>query len=229
MELSTVIANRRSIRQFKPDPVSDDDIKAILAAARLAPSGSNLQPSRYVVVKSQETKARLAEHTLPFVTKAPVIIVCCTDSQVWSTAAARWTELQDAGAFKNNPLDVEKILEYKQKNPLDPETAKAYAWLNAAIAIDHMTLTAFDLGLGSCWIGILDRQKIKAVLGLDARYDVVALLPVGYPAQQPAPRPRLAMSELLLKEAIRLRRMHKLHRLVEFNPDNGDVPFLSWT
>ncbi|QDR82578.1 nitroreductase family protein [Sporomusa termitida] len=200
MELSAAIANRRSIRKFKPDQVSDDDIKAILAAARLAPSGSNLQPSRYVVIKSPEAKARLAEYTLPFVTKAPVIIVCCTDSQVWSTALARWTELQAAGAFSDNPLDVEKILEYKQRNPLDPETAKAYAWLNAAIAIDHMTLTAFDLGLGSCWIGILDRQKIKTMLELDDRYDVVALLPVGYPDQQPAARPRLAMSELLLKE-----------------------------
>ncbi|HWR09107.1 nitroreductase family protein [Sporomusa sp.] len=200
MELSAAIENRRSIRKFKPEQVSDEHVNAILEAARLAPSGSNLQPTRYVVIKSQEAKDKLAKHTLPFVTKAPVIIVCCTDSQVWSTAPERWTELKGSGAFNDNPLDVEKILEYKKTNPIDKVTAKAYSWLNAAIAIDHMTLKAFDLGLGSCWIGILDREAIKEFLELDDRYDVVALLPIGYPDQNPAPRPRLAMNEILLKE-----------------------------
>ncbi len=200
MELSTAIKARRSIRKFKPDRVPDSYITEILEAARLAPSGSNLQPSRYVVIKSEAIKAKLAEYTLPFVTKAPVIIVCCTDSLVWSTALARWTELQNTGAFNDNPLDVEKILEYKKRGPLDKETAKAYSWLNAAIAIDHMTLKALDLGLGTCWIGIVDREKTKEMLELDDRYDVVALLPIGYPDQDPAPRPRLTMKEIVLKE-----------------------------
>ncbi len=200
MELSAVIKNRRSIRKFKPDPVPDQHIRELLAAARLAPSGSNLQPTRYVVVKTQAAKDKIAAYTLPFVTQAPVILVCCTDTQVWATAPDRWLELQGTGAFKDNPQDVEKILEYKQRGPLDKETAKAYSWLNAAIAIDHITLKAIELGLGSCWIGIVDREKIKEALELDDRYEVVALLPVGYPNQDPAPRPRIALNELLLKE-----------------------------
>ena len=200
MEVSTAIENRRSIRKFKSDPVPEQHIRQLLAAARLAPSGSNLQPTRYVVIKSQAAKDKIAGYTLPFVTKAPVIIVCCTDTGVWATAPERWLELKGSGAFKDNPQDVEKILEYKKRGPLDKETAKAYSWLNAAIAVDHITLKAVELGLGSCWIGIADREKIKEVLELDDRYEIVALLPVGYPDQDPAPRPRIAADELLLKE-----------------------------
>ncbi len=200
MELGDVIQVRRSIRRFKPDPVSNDAITELLEAARLAPSVSNLQSSRYVVIKSAQVKEQLEEYTLPFVTTAPVIIACCTDSNVWSTAQERWTELRESGAFNENLLDVEKIIEYKKRGPFDKETAKAHLWLNAAIAIEHMALRAVDLGLGSCWITILDREKIKNILELDNRYDVVALLPIGYPNQSPTPRPRLPFNQIVLKE-----------------------------
>ncbi len=198
MELSTTLQARRSIRKFKPDPVPDQHITALLEAARLAPSGSNLQPCRYVVVKSEEARNSLAPYTLPFVIKAPVIIVCCVDAQVWGTAPERWDELNKAGAFSRQ--DIPDILAYKKNNPLDESTAKAYSWLNAAIAIDHMTLKAVDLGLGTCWIGIVDREKTREVLELDPRYQIVALLPVGYPDQAPPPRPRLPLDQLLLKQ-----------------------------
>jgi len=57
-----------------------------------------------------------------------------------------------------------------------------------------------DLGLGSCWIMMFDSEKTRRLLELDDRYDVVALLPVGYPDQSPAARPRVPMEELVIKE-----------------------------
>jgi len=82
---------------------------------------------------------------------------------------------------------------------MDEESLKAYLSLNAAIALEHITLRAVDLGLGSCWIMMFDREKAKKILELDERYDVVALLPIGYPDQNPPQRPRLELNELVIQ------------------------------
>ena len=63
-----------------------------------------------------------------------------------------------------------------------------------------MTLKAVDLGLGSCWVGFVDRAKVKELLDLDDTYEVVALLPIGYPDQNPPPRPRLSIGDIVVKE-----------------------------
>jgi len=201
MELIDVIKSRRSIRKFKQEPVPDAYITELLEAARLAPSGSNLQPTRYVVVKSEGAKAKLQECTLMPVTKFPVIIVCCIDSQASATAKERREELISVGAFKDLPVDfLNKFEQYQRNRTIDEATAKASGWLNAAIAIDHITLRATDLGLGSCWIGLIDRQKTKKILEIDDRYDVVAWLAIGFPDQCPPSRPRLPIDKILLKE-----------------------------
>ena len=82
---------------------------------------------------------------------------------------------------------------------MDEESLKSYLYLNAAIALEHIALRAVDLGLGSCWIMMFNSKKAKEVLELDERYDVVALLPVGYPDQNPLQRPRLKLDELILQ------------------------------
>jgi len=201
MELVEAIRGRRSIRKFKPDPVPDESIREILEAARLAPSGINIQPWRFVVVKSEEIREKLKTATpLTFVTKAPVIIACCVDTNVFVNASQRARELKEAGAFLGTPLENVDLDEHAKKRRNDKMAARAYLSLNAAIAIDHMTLRAVDLGLGSCWVMMFDQEQVKKVLELDEQFTVVALLPVGYPDQNPAPRPRLAISEILLKE-----------------------------
>jgi len=71
------IEQRRSIRKFKPDPVPEEHITALLDAARMAPSGCNAQPWRFKVVKDKETKLRLAQaaYNQSFVAEAPVVLV----------------------------------------------------------------------------------------------------------------------------------------------------------
>jgi nitroreductase len=176
MNVTEAIKTRRSIRKFKPDPIPDDDIRKLIDAGRLAPSGVNLQPTRYAIIKSAEARDSLKACTpLPFVPEAPCVIACCIDTH---------TTLENGGRVRN----------------LDDEAYNAYLQLNAAIAIDHITLQAVELGLGTCWIMMFDKSKVKQLLGLDEQYDIVALLPVGYPDQDPSPRPRLDSEQLILKE-----------------------------
>jgi nitroreductase len=204
MELLKAIQVRRSIRKFKSDPVPDHCIKELLEAARLAPSGSNLQATRYVVIKNPTERQRLKECTpLPFVSQAPVVIACCIDRGAMADTLVRYKELMEAQAFVGTPLaDDTTLMEAtaKRRSSMDPATIKAYLTLNAAIAIEHIVLRAVDLGLGSCWIMMFDSAKTKTMLGLDDRYDVVALLPIGYPDQAPAARPRLPLEDLIIKE-----------------------------
>jgi len=75
----------------------------------------------------------------------------------------------------------------------------AYA-IDVAIALDHMTLAAASLGLGTCWIGAFYEDKVKEILGVPPEIRVVALMPLGYPAVEPEPRPRKSLDEVIAWE-----------------------------
>ncbi|CAA7600097.1 Nitroreductase family [Acididesulfobacillus acetoxydans] len=201
MELIDAMKKRHSVRKYKADSVPDEAITELLMAARLAPSGSNLQPTRFVVIKSPEARARLSAATsLPFVTQAPVVLACCVDADSFGGLGTRMRELKEAGAFNDTPLADLDSKDYAQRRQMDKATAQGYLRLNAAIALEHVALRAADLGLGTCWVMMFDQGKAKEVLGLGNNYSIVALMPVGYADQDPAPRPRLELKDLLLKE-----------------------------
>ncbi len=198
MELSEVIAARRSIRKFKPGEISQTTIKELIDAARLAPSGSNLQPARFIVAKSAATKENIGKCTpYKFIVKAAVIFVCCADLTTITTRETRVGELFKEGAFDGVEMDMS---DPSAAAPMmDDNMIKAYLSLNTAIAIEHIALKAVDLGLGSCWIGRFDREKLKETLRLDDNIYPVMLLPVGYPGQSPKPRPRFDLNNYILK------------------------------
>ena len=152
------------------------------------------------MIKSDAVRAQLSQATpLPFVSQAPVVIACCVDAESFGGIGTRARELKEAGAFADTPLDKMDPESYAKRRPtMDQAAAEAYLRLNAAIAIDHITLRAVDLGLGTCWIMMFDQEKVKQILGLGENYNVVALIPVGYPDQNPNARPR--SSQILLKE-----------------------------
>jgi nitroreductase len=198
MELIKAIEDRRSIRKFKEDQVSKQLITKLIEAARLAPSGVNIQPARYVVIKSKEARAKLNECTqLSFVVNAPVVIACCVDLQSMNDTQIRVKELIDANAFADTTLESKGK---EEKISMDEAAIKAYLNLNVAIAIEHIALRAVDLGLGTCWVMMFDHEKAKKILSLEDKYEIVALLPVGYPDQDPKQRPRLPLNDLILKE-----------------------------
>ncbi len=195
MQFDQVIQTRRSIRNFKSDPISDKAISDILEAARLAPSGSNIQPWRFIVIRSLGMKEKLKAATVfRFALKAPVVIACCTDLSALDGRPDRLAELIQAGVFDNIEVDGEYVPPERNQEQL-----LAYLNMNVGIAITHMMLKAVDLGLGTCWIGGFDPTKAKEVLELGDNLHVVALLPIGYPERIPAKRPRFPVENLILK------------------------------
>lgn len=197
MEFDNVIKKRRSIRKFKTDLIPDEYINDMLEAARLAPSGLNLQPWRYVVVKDIQLRGKLAGATpSSFIAEAPVIIVCCTDTSVFLSAKTRLTELFKAGAFPDNAFTG--FLPDSEAGP-DQVWLKAFLMQNAAISAEHMFLKATDLGLGSCWISLFDVDFVRKLLEIDERYDIHTIFAAGYPYSWPDARPRLAIDQIILK------------------------------
>ncbi len=201
MEFDNVIKSRRSIRKFKSDPIPDEYVKEMLEAARLAPSGLNLQPWRYVVVKDKFIKESIIGTTpSPFASGAPVIILCCIDMTAFNAAGARIMELYEAGALSNTVVEQYTSGSFIKKENVKELMIRANLSFNAAISIDHLILKATDLGLGSCWLGIFDQNQIKKLVGLEDKYEIISLVAVGYSDQSPSPRPRFSMEQILLRE-----------------------------
>ncbi|NIM59389.1 MAG: nitroreductase [Candidatus Aminicenantes bacterium] len=79
MKVLDAIQKRRSVRKYKEDPIPEESLLRVLEAARLAPSGKNFQPWKFIIVKDKELKEKLAQASAGqfFIAKAPIIIVGC--------------------------------------------------------------------------------------------------------------------------------------------------------
>ena len=79
MDLYDVVRTRRSVRKYRSDSIPQEVLTRVLDAARIAPSGSNRQPTRLIVVTDDEIKAKLIPmcHDQAFIATAPVVIVAC--------------------------------------------------------------------------------------------------------------------------------------------------------
>jgi nitroreductase len=200
-----VIQDRRSIRDYTEEPVSEADLEMILEAARQAPSGENAQPWRFVIVKDAETRNRLGaiagggsgrRFTAEFVTEK---------------MQARFTGLQDEAKRKAvfEKLTSGKVSTFLANAPLNIVVCgKKDVWdlpYDTSAAIENMLLMVTALGLGACWviapcIDIRDEERIKSLLGLPEDIKAVSIIAIGHPTRPHRPRPRLAMSELVFAE-----------------------------
>lgn len=199
MDFFEVVARRRSIRRFRPDPVPPEALTRMLEAARLAPSGVNCQPWRFAVITEPHLRERIAAaaYGQRQIATAPVIIVACADLRVYRQQRARLQELVDAGA-----LEPSFAATYAADRLAREEDLRQYAssaMFNVAIAVEHLVLAAAAQGLGTCWTRYFDARAVAALLDLPPEVLVVALIPVGYPAEDPPPRPRLPLEEILLR------------------------------
>ncbi len=79
MEFYEVLRTRRSVRSYRPDPIPEDVLKRVLDAARMAPSGLNIQPWKFIVIRNKEIKEKVAKacNNQSFISEAPVVIVAC--------------------------------------------------------------------------------------------------------------------------------------------------------
>jgi nitroreductase len=202
MDVGEAIRKRRSIRKFKPDPIPEGKIRLLLESARLAPSGTNTQPWRFIVVKDNDTKKRLQEaaHNQRHVKSAPVIIVCCADLKAFKEFPERVDELIESGALPERTREVFIPYLSKGMDTVTKDVLMVAAAANVAIAVEHIVLQAVEIGLGTCWVRWFEDDKVKEILDIPEHVEVMALLPVGVPDKEPSQRPRLSLDKIVYSE-----------------------------
>ncbi len=167
MDVFSAISGRYSVRGYKETEVEEEKLRKVLEAARLSPSASNRQDWKFVVVKDQDAKKKLARAAFnqSFIAEAPIVIVACGTSPKL---------MMDCGQ-PTHTVDV-------------------------SIAVAYLILEAYELGLGTCWIGAFKEDEVKRILGVPKDVRVVAMTPLGYPDEPPSPKSRKRLEEIAVFE-----------------------------
>jgi nitroreductase len=200
-----VIQERRSIRDYTDEPISDQDLAMILEAARLAPSGENAQPWRFIIVKDAETRNKLGaiagggsgrRFTAEYVTqKMQERFSSLEDEEKKKAVFQKLTSGKVSTFLANAPLNI-VVCGRKDVWDLPYDTSAA---------IENMLLMVTALELGACWviapcIDIRDEQRVKSLLDLPEELKIVSIVAIGHPTRPHRPRPRLPINELVFSE-----------------------------
>lgn len=204
MDVSKAIQKRVSIRKFKSTPVEKAKIEKVLEAGQRAPSWGNTQPWRFIVVQDKAKREELAKACggQPTVGAAPVVIVCCgtIDDFTRKGHGEALKSLIPVGAMTEELMNI--VLQSDVFAPyLRGEavmTVKAGEQLMIAVA--YMTLEAVNQGLGTCWVGAITPKDVHKVMNLPDSIFVHSLMPLGYPDEDPKPRPRKDMNKIVFWE-----------------------------
>ncbi len=159
MKVIDAIKTRRSIRKFKQIKISDEILIELIDCARLAPYPANIQPLKFVTVNKN--------------TEMLDEIFDCT----------KWAGYLKDGAPQKNERPMAYIVILgdkciKSNGKFDCETG---------IAGSHIVLGTMEYGIGSCWIGSLNREKIAEILGLPDHLEIQDIIALGFPMQKSIP------------------------------------------
>ena len=170
MEVFEAIEKRRSIRAYQDAPVTEEQLARFLEAVRLAPSWKNKQCWNAIVLTDRQDILTLGE-------------------------LLRWNP--GRAVFDTVPCFVVFTADPGKSGVRDD---KPYYMTDIGIAMENAVLAATEMGLGTCWVGAFTEGPIKEFLGIPEELHIVALTPLGIPAEEPEPRPRKAMEELAFGE-----------------------------
>ena len=168
MEFFEVVEQRRSIRAYQPRGIEGERLQRILVCANTAPSAGNLQAYDIVVVTDDRTRQALARAALDQEFIAQAPVVL---------------------VFFQHPR--RSAIKYGRRG------AELYALQDATIACAYAQLAATALGLASCWVGAFDEEPICRLLKAPSGLRPAALLPIGYPAEEPDLTGRRPLRELV--------------------------------
>jgi nitroreductase len=210
MDVSEAIQKRVTTRRWKPIPVEKDKIIKVLEAGRRAPSWGNVQPWRYIVVQDKARIAELAKVAggQPHISTAPVVIVCCGLPEAFSQKMHRESlkQLIEAGVMDwpdevldNVVLGSEVFAPYR----LGEQVMTIKAGEQIMISLAYMTLEAINQGLGSCWMGAISPKDAHRVMNLPKDLFVHDFFLLGYPDEDPKPRPRKEFDKIVFWEKYR--------------------------
>jgi nitroreductase len=162
MEISQIIKNRRSVRQFQEKEIEEKILDKLIEALIWAPSAGNLQSRKFYFVFGGETKDRLVKAGMGqnSLSQAPLVVVGCANQK----SASKYGE--------------------RGKN--------VFSICDVAASIQNMMLQAQAEGLGTCWVGAFDENKVSDILNLASDLRPIVICPVGYPAEEPKAPPRVS-------------------------------------
>jgi nitroreductase len=179
--LTQAITERRATPSFDGAPIPNADLKKILEGGLHAPSGYNMQPWRFIVVRSEEQKRRLrgASFNQPKVEEASAVIVACGDANGWRSGdLEEMLRLGREGGMPENYAEQARnnIPNYLSNHP----NLTAWLYKHVTIALTSMMLMAEVLGYDTAPMEGFEEEKVREVLKLPLSYKVVALLAVGH-------------------------------------------------
>jgi nitroreductase len=207
MEVSEAIQKRVTIRRWKPIPVEKEKVLKVLEAGRRAPSWGNTQPWRFIVVQERAKIEELAKAAggQPQISTAAVVIVCCGLMEAFSRKMHREAlkQLIEAGVMDwpdevldNAVLGNDLFAPYR----LGDQAMMIRAGEQIMISIAYMTLEALNQGLGSCWAGAISTKDVHQFMNLPKNLFVHELFLLGYPDENPKPRPRKEFNKIVFWE-----------------------------
>ncbi len=156
MDIYELIKSRRTIRKFKHTPIEKEQLLKMIDAARVAPSGGNLQPIKYAVVNSKEMTDKMFE-------------------------LVRWAAYL---APDYNPKEDEKPTAYIAVYG-DTSIKKQGFETDMGAAVENMILTALSSGIGACWMGAIEYEKITELLDAGENLKLLCVVALGYPKEEP--------------------------------------------
>ena len=209
-DLATLIKGRRSIRRWQDKDVSEELLLQAIELATWAPSGGNQQNWRFYIIKNKSTLKAIGDAV-----QASSDLINSWPEANRSATPPPSAAPRGAGFFQNAPAaiavaasayrsGVDMILEIRAK--VDPRADEIRNCRNIAdsriqniaSAIAHLLLVLHQMGIGTLWMtGPMQAKKeIEKLLKVPPELDIVAFIPVGYPAESPVSRGRKPVKEV---------------------------------
>ncbi len=155
MDFKAVIQKRRTIRRFTQKEISLEILKELIDFARLAPAGMNVQSLEYIII----TDAKMREQLFPFLN--------------WASALPR-----NQRTPEENRRPTAYIIVLNNTN------IKKFADFDVGASVENILLGATYYGLGSCWMGAIERNKIRELLHIPEQYEIKQVISLGYPDEE---------------------------------------------
>jgi len=199
--LSELIKERHSVRKYDPTyKISHEEIKDILKEATQAPSSSNLQPWRFIVIQDQETKKELRTiaNNQEQVETASAVIAVLGDKEMYRSVEKVYRSALDAGFM--DEANMERLIESTNKTyPFAPEEArKNIASFDAGLISMQIMLIAKDRGFDTVPMGGFNKEQFKEKFMVSDRYFPVVLIPIGKAAAPAFKTTRLPLEDVLI-------------------------------
>lgn len=190
-----MFAERKSIRKYKPDPISEEDLRTILEAGRVAPSAKNRQPWEFIVFTGTPKDEVLAEMEKGIEKQKKSLFMPKKFKQGMASADNTLRIMREA------PVII-MVLNIRHGNPYLPvfagkRVSEILDTLSIGGAIENMLLAATQLGIGSLWIGntVYAHKEITSYLG--TRHQLAGAIALGYANETPEGRPKKSLEEIV--------------------------------